>query len=267
MHFAFKFVALAGAAVSISISNATANDKDLHPVIDDIVITSDLPDLMITVRNIAQSTNPADRDLRVIGSTNQDIMVSGELHCQQSDVAQNAARKAQVMYGDVSINDYNNQLMYLGTSHSHSDVLEFGGTTPIRHFQIDAPVSYPEHHNALVNLAPFDPIGIVEARMDSYVQNNVGSQADFLRTDDVFETPLRMNLIGWCHYQGGSINEEFVGYNSQVSTARIFYQGDGDIQEPHQVTPGNIQAPAVGLQRAQAENPPRARNDAPRRRN
>ena len=83
---------------------------------------------------------------------------------------------------------------------------------------------------ALIDISGFNPVREVEEHLEIFVENNAGTEADFLRQDDVFEIQLPISAVGWCNYNSGNLDNDYAGARYVTVTARIFYQGDDDIQ-------------------------------------
>lgn len=259
---------VASAALALVPASVAADETFLPFAIHDILITSNIPIVNIGVRNISSSTDPADRDLRVVSSDADGISVSGQVWCKDSDSAQAYATKAQVQYGAILV--HNNQIFGV-TNHSPSAIQHFQGEDAIENYQIDAPLSVPNQGDNSP-IASFNPVNVVEDRLEHFVEQGAGTAADFLRVDDVFEAEVRLNAIGWCQYSSQSINGEYVGFRAAPVEVHIFYHGDPDIKDPITAmdTPGTLTAPAAPRARFKAKprratTEPPARDDTPAR--
>ncbi|GJL97877.1 MAG: hypothetical protein DHS20C06_16940 [Hyphobacterium sp.] len=262
---------IAAAALSVPVF---ADQTDFSFPVHDILITSNVPTVNISVRNMSNSTDPEDRDLRVVSSTPV-IPVTGQVWCKSYDHAETAALRAQIMFGNVNIVSEQGgagPLMIGPFSASGFDT--FNGTHELENFAIDAALEFPDSfdRHALVNLDPFNPVRVVENRMEQYVENDAGSEADFMRVDDVFETQVTLNAVGWCDYDSNNTNGEYAGARGVPVTVTIFYHGDADIQDViHTVGGANTvaaqtpdRARRATTTRGSSATPP-ARNNRPAR--
>jgi hypothetical protein len=235
-----KYTLIGGiAAVALSVPGF-ADQTDFSFPVHDILITSNIPTVNISVRNMSNSTDPEDRDLRVVSSTPV-IPVTGQVWCKSYDHAETAALRAQIMFGNVNIVAEQGGAgpMMLGP-YSASGFDTFSGTHELENFAIDAALEFPDSfdRHALVNLDPFNPVRVVEDRMEFFVENGAGSEADFMRVDDVFETEVTLNAVGWCGYDSNNTSGEYAGARGVPVTVTIFYHGDADIQDVIQTVGG-----------------------------
>lgn len=261
---------LAGAAlIALAPGVAAADSLDLSFAVHDIVVTSNIPIVNISVRNLSPSPDPAMRNLRVTSPTPA-LNVSGQVWCKSFQHAQTRADAAQIMYGNASLATSPNgaDILPLGTW-SSSPVVQLGGDETLRNFAINAPINFPDHWNGGITLN-FNPVHIVEERLQQYVQNGAGSAADFLRVDDVFVTTIKMNAVGWCEYDTeNGPNRRYAGYRQIDVQVHIFYHGDPDIQDQPAVgvgSGGTVQAPPSGRGPSYAPPTGRPGRDTPPRR-
>ena len=237
---------LAGATlIALTPAIAAADDSDMSVAVHDIRVTSNIPAINISVRNLSPSPFPGMRNLRVT-SPRPVIRVAGQVWCKAFQSAHIRADAAQVMFGNASLHSLPEGgagVHPLGIW-SSSPIQALGGDELLRNYNINAPVDFPETWEGGISLF-FNPVYEVEQRMKQFVQNGGGTEADFLRVDDVFETTIKMNAVGWCDYDSGSHQYRFAGYRQIDVPVHIFYHGDPDIED--QVTavgsPGTIQAP------------------------
>lgn len=236
---------LAGATlIALMPAAAAADDSAMSVAVHDILVTSNIPAINISVRNLSPSPIPAMRNLRVT-SPRPVIRVAGQVWCKAFQTAHIRADAAQVMFGNASL--YSTQdgadIIPLGIW-SSSPMQILGGDELVRNYSINAPVDFPDHWNGGISLG-FNPVREVEKRMEQFVQNGAGSEADFLRVDDVFETTIKVNAVGWCDYDSQNLQGRYAGYRQIDVPVHIFYHGDEDIED--QVTAvgssGTIQAP------------------------
>lgn len=220
---------LAAAALSVPVF---ADQTNFPSQVRDIIVTSNIPTVNISVRNMSNSTDPADRNLRMV-SNDPVIGVTGQVWCNGSNSAETGARRAQIMYGNPGLNyaGYGNTVIDIGVW-SQSDTQEFNGTNALENFDLSAPMNLPASwdSNALVTFG-FNPVQHVEERLENFIENNAGSEADFLRIDDVFETQVALNVVGWCRYDHPAYDTTYAGIRSIPVTVAIFYHGDPDIQD------------------------------------
>lgn len=247
---------------------ALANGSDHIPfAFHDILVTGPQPVINISVRNMAASTDPEDRDLRVTASNADGVEITGQIWCANPNTTE--ALRAQIIYGQVIV--HGNELMGWG-AYSPSDVQVLQGSGNLKNFEISAPLLHDDEGGEDGLFGGFNPVNAVENRLENFLENNAGSEADFLRVDDVFELDLRANAIGWCDYQSQNIQGEYVGFQSFDVKVRIFYHGDEDIQDVITALgqPGSLAAPVPGRARARAttrgaETAPPARSSRPAR--
>ncbi|WP_420433628.1 hypothetical protein [Hyphobacterium sp.] len=269
-----KYTLIGGMALSALTSPALADSTDFSFPIHDIIVTSNIPTVNIAVRNISNSTDPEDRDLRVVSQTPV-IPVSGQVWCKLYDNAEANATRAQIMFGNVIVHAGQNgsEIFPLGP-YSLSEIDSFNGTHNLENFQIDAAFEFPDSYDRdlLVDFTPFNPVRTVEQRLEQYVENGAGSEADFLRVDDVFQLQVTLNAVGWCEYESQNTSGEYAGARGVPMTVTIFYHGDPDIQDVIGTVGGasTITAPPPNRARAStrtrggASTPP-ARNSRPAR--
>ncbi|MCY1648943.1 hypothetical protein OVA11_18345 [Caulobacter sp. SL161] len=248
--------------IALTPTLVAADDLRLAFPVHNITVTSDIPALSISVRNQSQSTNPAQRDLRVV-SPKPVLHVTGEVRCKSFPNANTRADAAQVIFGSGVLTPSGDKAIAFVGGWSISPVVELGDDQEARNFSINVPVNLPS--TGAPYSVGFNPVHYVEARMQTFVQNGAGSQADFLRADDVFETTIRMNVVGWCEYQSQSLYGRYAGVRQMTVPVRIFYHGDPDIKDQTVGvgTPNGLQAPPPG--RAPSRATPPARRTPPTR--
>lgn len=262
---------LAGAALTALPSAAAAvGIPSMSFAVHDVIISSNIPILNISVRNVSASTDPALRDLRVTSPTPV-VNVKGQVWCKSFQQGQTRADTAQVLFGNVSlwVQPGGVDLLTIG-AWSSSPVVALGGNETLRNYDISAPVNFPDRWNGGISLG-FNPVKVVEDRLEQYVDNGAGSEADFLRVDDVFETTVTMSAAGWCDYASPNLTPgSYAGLRQVEVPVHIFYHGDPDIQDPVVAvgSPGTIQAPPPPPGPAYAPPPARRGREAtPPRRN
>lgn len=263
---------LIGAAlVALTATAAAASDAEMSFAIHDVSVTSNIPALNISVRNMSASRLPAQRNLRVT-SPKPVLSVAGQVWCKSFDFAHTRAASAQVMFGNAHIaSSPDGADVYPIGPWSPSPKVNLGADETLRNYSINAAVEFPDHWAGGVSLG-FNPVKVVEERMQQFVANGAGSQADFLRVDDVFETTIKLNAVGWCEYESQNIEGRYAGVRRIEVPVHIFYHGDPDIEDTAAVVqsggtlqappppPGPAYAPAQGRQGA-----PPSRRRAPSR--
>jgi hypothetical protein len=261
---------LAGATLMAFVPGAAiADDSDMSFAVHDIIVTSNIPAINVSVRNLSPSPFPAMRNLRVTSPTPV-LNVAGQVWCKTFQNAHTRADAAQVVFGDAALVSTPDgaDIMPIGTW-SPSPVVQLGANETLRNFNINAAFEFPDHWNGGIAFG-FNPVREVEKRMEQFVQNGVGTEADFLRMDDVFETTIKVNAVGWCEYDSQNLsNKRYAGYRQIDVPVHIFYHGDPDIED--QVTavgsrgtiqappppPGPSYAPSSGRRGRDAAPPPR----------
>ena len=261
---------LAGATlIALTPEAALANGPDMSFAVHDITVSSNIPAVNISVRNMSPSANPAQRDLRVTSPTPV-LNVSGQVWCKSFQNAHTRADAARVMFGNAALTSSNDgvDVFPIGTW-SSSPVEELGPDETLRNYSIQAPVNFPDHWTGGFTLG-FNPVREVEERMEQFVQNGAGTEADFMRVDDVFETTITMNAVGWCDYDGQNVQGRYAGLRPIQVPVHIFYHGDPDIEDEvaavgtantvHAPTPGR--EPTISRRQSRRETAPRVREPA-----
>jgi len=226
---------LAVAAMTTAIS--FADGADLPFAMHDMNVTYHTPTINITVRNVANSTDPADRDLRVVSNANVDINIQGQVWCNSYDHAETAALRAHALLSHVNIISApggGTTPFLFGPPDAFPDHTQtFNGTNTLENFDINFPLELATmwDSDALIDMALFNAVRSVEEHLENFTDNNAGSEADFLRQDDVFEVQLPVSAVGWCSYESNILDNEYAGARYLNVTAAIFYQGDDDIQD------------------------------------
>ncbi len=242
---------------------AAADDSAMSFPVHDIIVSSSIPALNISVRNQSQSTNPAQRNLRVVSQAPV-VNAAGQVWCKSFQNAETRADAAQVTFGNGMLAAAPGGANFLG-GWSASPVVELGGDEEVRNYSITAPVNFPDSGAAWIG---FNPVNHVEQRLQNFVQNGAGSEADFLRVDDVFETTIKMNVVGWCEYEGQNIQGRYAGFRQIEVPLHIFYHGDPDIQDvvTGVGTATTLQAPVPGPGPSFSPGQPSRRATPPARR-
>jgi hypothetical protein len=236
---------LIGAAlIALAPTAAAASDAEMSFAIHDVSVTSNIPALNISVRNMSPSGLPAQRNLRVT-SPKPMLSVAGQVWCKSFNAAHTRAASARVLFGNAHVvSSPDGADIYPIGAWSSSPMVNLGADETLRNYSINAAVDFPDHWAGGVSLG-FNPVKIVEERMQQFVQNGAGSQADFLRTDDVFETTITLNAVGWCEYESQNIEGRYAGVRRIEVPVHIFYHGDPDIEDTAAVVQsgGALQAP------------------------
>ena len=269
----FTTYLLAGLASSLTAAPVLAQSSDYSDGIDFVAVQSNLPMINITVRNVANSTDPAERELRVV-SANPEFEISGRLECTMYGPG-NYARAHSVRAS------FGTQLSLHATGEGtgvqdtfafwKSDEQAFSDQYRSANFSLDMEMDLPQGASGLVNFV-WNPVDYVEERLETYVGNGAGSEADFLRQTDVFNTQLNLNVVGECMRQFGDNMYLRAGYQTYPLAINIFYQGDEDIRDVIQTVGSADQLAAPVPNRARratatrgAETSPPARTSRPAR--
>lgn len=243
---------LACTALVLASTPALADSTDLSFAVHDIIVTSNIPAVNISVRNMSASTDPADRDLRMV-SADPSFHVTGQVWCKSFNQAETAAERARIVFGNANVVSAPNgaDLLPMGTW-GPSQYQTFSGTHTLENFSIQTTLDLPSSWNGGINLGTFNPVEHVEDRLEHYLEQGAGSEADFLRVDDVFETTITLNAVGWCSYESQNINGEYAGLRAIEVPVHIFYHGDSDIQD--------VITAVGGANTVTAQTPSRARD-------
>lgn len=228
----FTTCLFASATAVFGSASAFAQSSDYSDGIDFVEVQSNIPMINITVRNIANSTDPADRDLRVV-SANPEFEISGRLECTMYGPG-NYARAHSVRASFGSQLTLHSTGAGIGVQDMFafwdSDEQSYSDQYRSANFSLDMEMQLPQQKSGLVNFM-WNPIDYVEDRLENYVNNGAGSQADFLRQDDVFNTQLNLNVVGECVRTISNNTYLRAGYQTYPVAINIFYQGDDDIQD------------------------------------
>lgn len=226
-----KHILVGSLATAALAAPVFADQTDYSFAVHDIIVTSNIPAVNISVRNMSASTDPADRDLRMV-SDDPAFHVTGQVWCKSFNQGQTAAERARIVFGNANVVSSQNgaDLLPIGPW-GMSQFQTFSGSHNLENFSIQTTLDLPSTWNGGVNLGPFNPVEYVEGRLDHYVEQGAGSEADFLRVDDVFETTITLNAVGWCSYQSQSTSGEYAGLRAIEVPVHIFYHGDADIQD------------------------------------
>ena len=240
--------------IALTPNPVVADDSAMSFAVHDIIVSSNIPALNISVRNQTQSTDPAQRNLRVVSQTPV-VRAAGQVWCKSFQNAETRADAAQVIFGNGGLAAAPGGANFLG-GWSASPVAELGGNEEVRNYSINAPVNFPDDGAAWIGL---NPAHHVEQRLQNFVQNGAGSEADFLRVDDVFETTIKVNVVGWCDYEGQNVQGRYAGFRQIDVPVHIFYHGDPDIEDVivGVGTANTLQAPAPGQPGRRATPPTR----------
>lgn len=247
-----KHTLIGGLALSALSAPAFADQTDFSFPVHDIIVTSNIPAVNISVRNMSASTDPADRDLRMV-SADPVFHVTGQVWCKSFNQAQTAAERARIVFGNANVVSSQNgaDLLPLGTWGT-SQAQTFNGNHTLENFSIQTTLDLPSSWNGGLNLSTFNPVEHVEDRLEHYLEQGAGSEADFLRVDDVFEATITLNAVGWCSYASQNTSGEYAGLRAIEVPVHIFYHGDPDIQD--------VITPYGGSGTVAAQVPSRARD-------
>lgn len=207
---------------------AHANGSSFPSAVKDVTIGNTIPAQIISVRNTANSTDPADRKLRVT-SQDPNIATSGLLKCKSfANSGQAKVHSVRSIVASVNVDSVDGfETFGLGKS----GPIIFEQDTGSIGYQLTAKLSVPKQgSNALINLG-FNPVNFVESRMKTFVANGAGTEADFMKTDHVFDTELSVAVIGRCQHNFGGGNKVYAGFRSRTFSVKIFYKADEDIRD------------------------------------
>lgn len=227
-----KHTLIGSLALSAFSAPVIADQTDFSFPVHDIIVTSNIPAVNISVRNMSNSTDPAERDLRMVSDDPQ-FNVTGQVWCKSYEYATTSARAAQLVFGNAPIVSTPEGSSYLPLGvWGASGTQYFGNGDTLVNFSLAHTLDLPADWNSEVAITlGFNPVQVVEQRLEQYVANNAGSEADFLRVDDVFETSITLNAVGWCLYHSDSTNGQYAGRRAIEVPVHIFYHGDPDIQD------------------------------------
>lgn len=247
-----KTILLTGATALFATSAALADSTDFSFPVHDIIVTSNIPAVNISVRNMSASTDPADRDLRMV-SADPVFHVTGQVWCKSYNTANTAAERARIVFGNANVVSAPSgaDLLPMGTW-GPSQFQTFNGNHTLENFSIQTTLDLPSSWNGGLNLGTFNPVQHIEGRLEHYLEQGAGSEADFLRVDDVFETTITLNAVGWCSYNSQNTSGEYAGLRAIQVPVHIFYHGDPDIQD--------VITPYGGAGTVAAQTPSRARD-------
>jgi hypothetical protein len=271
-----KQIMLGGLGLSVLASPAFADGTDFSFAVHDVNITSYTQMVNISVRNVSNSTDPADRDLRMV-SADPVVNINGQVWCNSYEFAETGAFRADVRLGQteiVSAPGGGAEPAFWSGSESPLGTQIFNGTNTLENFAFQSQLDLPENYDAdaLINISYLNPARVVEDRLEQFLENNAGTEADFLRQDDVFEVEFDISVVGWCSYESDILDNDYAGARWVTVTAAIFYQGDDDIQDLIQTVGGadSVAAPVPNRARETAttrgsSSTPPARNTRPAR--
>ncbi|MEE2526382.1 hypothetical protein V0U79_08390 [Hyphobacterium sp. HN65] len=269
-----KQIMLGGLGLSVLASPVFADGTDFPFAVHDIIISNHTQMVNITVANVSNSTDPADRELRMV-SADPVVSINGQVWCNTYQFAETAALRADIRLGAVNIVSApggGTQPFMMSANPMATEA--FSGTHNLENYAFQQSIDLPDSYDAdaLVNMDYFNPVSIVEARLANFLENNAGTEADFLRQDDVFEAEFDVSIVGWCSYESDILDNDYAGARWVTIDAHIFYQGDDDIQDVVQTVSsvGSVTAPVpsrargVATTRGSSATPP-ARNTRPAR--
>lgn len=261
----------AGALCAFGGAATLADEVELSFAVEDITIANYVPEIMVTVRNLSTSIDPANRNLQTV-SANPAIHLTGTLICKDLN-ASNLATGAEIVVGDTYLTQTQAGRVpeRMGIWAEEPPGAVFNNGTRVGHYDLDLEVDMDDSfdRHALIHLG-FHPVKFVEERLQQYVANGAGSEADFLRVDDVFETTIPVSAIGYCLYHSEGMQGLYAGIRTIDLKLRIFYQGDPDIEDMvYTGMPGTVQAApsrargTLGAARGGEASPPARSTPAP----
>lgn len=259
----------AGALCALATTGAIADETDFSTPVHDIIVTSNIPAINVSVRNVSQSQWAHERDLRMI-SADPVIEVSGQVWCKNALGTQAYAVRAQVIIANALVHGH--ELIALASSGA-SAPQTFPGNDALENFELEIDYDIPDSwdSSSLITFG-MNPVKIVEERLETFVGNGAGTPADFLRVDDVFETTITVSVAGWCRWDEFVPGREYAGVRRIQVPVHIFYNGDEDIADRATTvnTAGTVQAQPENRARATtsargAQTSPPARSTPPAR--
>lgn len=250
----------AGAICALATTGALADETDFSIPVHDIIVTSNIPAINVSVRNVSQSQWAHERELRVT-SADPVIAVSGQVWCKNALGTQAHAVRAQSMIANAFVNSH--ELVALASSGSSSPQT-FPGNDALENFELEIDYDIPDSwdSSSLITFG-MNPVKVVEDHLETYVGNGAGTPADFLRVDDVFETTITVSVAGWCRWDEFVQGREYAGVRRIQVPVHIFYHGDADIADRATTvnTAGTVQAPVPS--RARGVAAPRGAETSP----
>jgi hypothetical protein len=219
------------AATLLASGLAHADETSWGMGIASIYIGSATPYLNLSVQNLSGSSDPEEREL-VMTSPMPEYELSGQVFCDAILGGTTELKRAQLMFGHgiVMSSQGGGTTLWPTDMWDASEPQLFGGVTAadvdFQH-ELDIPTTW---QGGPITLG-FNPVEVVEKRLADYVTNG-GTAADFLRTDDVFEVEVGVNLVGVCENTSDYGVNEYVGYTRRYITVAIFFHGDENIEDP-----------------------------------
>lgn len=267
-----KSLLLGSLGLAMATGPAFADGSDLSFAVHDVLITQYTNTINLTVRNVANSTDPAQRDLRLV-SADPVIDIAGQVWCNSYNHADTGAIRADMRLGEVTIvSAPGGGAIPFELGPSAIATQNYNGQDTLENFAFSQSIDLPDSWDseAAITLDYLNPVQVVEARLEHFLENSAGTAADFLRQDDVFEVEIDVSVVGWCHYESDNLDNDYAGARWVTVTAAIFYQGDDDIQDVIQTVGGadSVNAPVpsrardTATTRGSSATPP-ARNSRP----
>ena len=231
-------------AVLVAVPALASDQGDWSLGVASIGITSATSSFNVAVRNISPSTDADERELYVV-SAPPDYSLSGQVFCKPILGGTTRLVSSQLLFGNALL-----QTTAEGTTildwgvWDESAPIVYGGNIESANAHFDHAIDLPPTWNGGIELG-FNPVKVVEDRLADYVDGG-GSAVDFLRTDDVFEVQIAVNLAGTCQNTSDYGVKLYSGYTRRWITARVFYEGDPNLHEQPAITlPDQIQAPSL----------------------
>lgn len=245
-------VALSLFALSVAPA-ASADQVELADEVASVLITGNISDIDISVRNMSGSPDANQRALEVV-SAPPVVGVDGQVWCSAGSTLDHV----ELMFGPLAMFHGPDPFLLDWGVWDVSAPLGFGNVDDAD-FSIEHELDFAHQVEPWNLFTDFNPAEIVEAHLETYVDNG-GSVVDFLRTDDVFEASITVSAVAWC--TDDSDDGVAPGFRSRPIRAYIFYHGDRSITEQPVVgTPGDIatlpEPPPLGIgTSAPAPTPP-----------
>ena len=229
----------AGAIAIALAAPALADETHLPTPVHDIIVTNYIPAIQVSVTNVSQSPWAEDRELRVTSADPQ-IAIDGQAWCEHALGTQAYAVRARAYLANAVLQS--SEVFVLAASGA-SAPQNFSGTHALENFELQIDYDIPRSWDSGATLT-FNPVRVVEERLESFVGNGAGTPADFLRTDDVFETSITLSVAGWCRWSEFEPNKEYGGLRKIEIPAHIFYRRDPDARDRVTAmdTPGAVAA-------------------------
>ncbi|HST92677.1 MAG TPA: hypothetical protein VLJ13_10830, partial [Brevundimonas sp.] len=133
------------ALLALPANAAAASDVDMSFAVHNVSVSSNIPALNISVRNMAASRLPAQRNLRVT-SPKPVLNVSGQVGCKSFNAAHTRAASARILFGNANIvSSPDGADVYPIGPWGQSPMVNLGADETLRNYSISASVDFPDH--------------------------------------------------------------------------------------------------------------------------